>query len=471
MMLTCLAILGLYLCGTPALTIDPAQAQTCSVPPCYGQAQWGVQQGTTTPNVVIFDGVQNVPIGQLNTTTHTWTPATPTPTFPPGLTYPSAILTGNFGSAGGTQSITNIYSSPPVNAWYASGAGAVYSYCSVGGCVAGDHLRGEQVQFMTTSQDATIQESAMAVNITSLTGHALIWKSGVATSAGTQVESNSNIYQALNSNTTGASAPACGSWSCSDGSVTWQYLGPEINQGKEGVSIAAHITSTGSPAWALDTSCTIDSGAGLQVGYFCNEFDTANNNVAGTPGVANSATVFFENASAFPVTALLWDAGGSSATYSHYYTIFEQWANSAQAAVIKDNSSATYGYDDSTGTHTVGGYFEGTYGIAGVISAGVIDIGIQASVPTTGQTVIIGDHFSALVVAPAGTLSALTIQLPTCSVSYNGKITRFMSTQAVTTLTVTATAGSIVGAPASMTVNSFAGFACYSASTSWYRIS
>lgn len=66
-LLVCLALLGVGLFNKFFLP-EPTEAQT------YGQAQWGVQQGTSTPNVVIFDGVANVAIGQLNTTTHTWSP-------------------------------------------------------------------------------------------------------------------------------------------------------------------------------------------------------------------------------------------------------------------------------------------------------------------------------------------------------------------------------------------------------------
>lgn len=71
-MLYCLAFFGLIVCD-PEVIMSPAQAQT------YGLVQWGQQQATSTPNIVIFDGVANVAIGQLNTTTHVWTPVLPSP--------------------------------------------------------------------------------------------------------------------------------------------------------------------------------------------------------------------------------------------------------------------------------------------------------------------------------------------------------------------------------------------------------
>ena len=41
--------------------------------PFYGQPQFGIQQGTTTPQVAIWDGTQAVPIGQLDEVNHVWT--------------------------------------------------------------------------------------------------------------------------------------------------------------------------------------------------------------------------------------------------------------------------------------------------------------------------------------------------------------------------------------------------------------
>jgi hypothetical protein len=60
-----LAMLGIALCG------GDARAQT------YGQVIWGQQQNINPANIVIFDGLQNVAIGALNTVTHSFA-------YPPG---------------------------------------------------------------------------------------------------------------------------------------------------------------------------------------------------------------------------------------------------------------------------------------------------------------------------------------------------------------------------------------------------
>ena len=68
----------------------------------YGQPQLGLQQGTTTPVLVIFDGTQNVSIGQLNTVAHTWSPiVSGNLTVPSNLTVTGSTTLGTLSAGAG----------------------------------------------------------------------------------------------------------------------------------------------------------------------------------------------------------------------------------------------------------------------------------------------------------------------------------------------------------------------------------
>lgn len=89
------------------------------------------------------------------------------------------------------------------------------------------------------------------------------------------------------------------------------------------------------------------------------------------------------------------------------------------------------------------------------------------SIPITGFNITIPNNLAAYIINPAGTLSTGAFTLP--SAPYDGQRVRVSSTQTVTTLTVSASAGkSVVGAPTTM--GSAAPFEMlYQASnTTWY---
>jgi hypothetical protein len=90
--------------------------------------------------------------------------------------------------------------------------------------------------------------------------------------------------------------------------------------------------------------------------------------------------------------------------------------------------------------------------------------------PTTGATVTVADTSDTAIIDPAGGLSTLTVNLPTCSALYDGKFAQFSSSQVVTTLTVGATAGTVGNAPTSLTAGGGARFMCRGANTTWYRV-
>jgi hypothetical protein len=98
-----------------------------------------------------------------------------------------------------------------------------------------------------------------------------------------------------------------------------------------------------------------------------------------------------------------------------------------------------------------------------------MDQSYSYNTPTTGQTVTMADTSDFAIIEPAGTLSTLTLTLPTCSATYKGKIARAAFTQNITTLTVGATAGSVSGAPTAITAPQGVAFICRDTNTTWYR--
>jgi hypothetical protein len=89
--------------------------------------------------------------------------------------------------------------------------------------------------------------------------------------------------------------------------------------------------------------------------------------------------------------------------------------------------------------------------------------------PTAGQTVIIGDQQDVAILNPAGPLTSLTVQLPTCSRLYDGKRVGFSTTQAITpTLIVRATAGAVRSAPATAPADTAYRWECVGAQAVWY---
>lgn len=93
---------------------------------------------------------------------------------------------------------------------------------------------------------------------------------------------------------------------------------------------------------------------------------------------------------------------------------------------------------------------------------------LQYAAPTTGATVVVAAGTEHLVLNPAGDIAELTITLPTTPA--DGTIVRVSTTQAVTdALTIDDGAASTVGAPATLTDNSFFALIYRATGTTWYR--
>lgn len=90
---------------------------------------------------------------------------------------------------------------------------------------------------------------------------------------------------------------------------------------------------------------------------------------------------------------------------------------------------------------------------------------VQYIVPTSGQTIVMPNGMSALVLQPAGLLASLTVTLPSAPI--DGQRIVITSTAAITILTVNG--GTIYGGLSSFTLNGYERF-IYSASLGgWSR--
>jgi hypothetical protein len=102
----------------------------------------------------------------------------------------------------------------------------------------------------------------------------------------------------------------------------------------------------------------------------------------------------------------------------------------------------------------------------------VIDSAIVKVSPTTGQTVTIAQTTHTALIAPAGTLAALTVAFPSCSSGFQGQEFRFSTTQAITALTISvAVGGTPPGYPTTLAAGQGVGFVCNPSDNGWYRIS
>jgi hypothetical protein len=90
--------------------------------------------------------------------------------------------------------------------------------------------------------------------------------------------------------------------------------------------------------------------------------------------------------------------------------------------------------------------------------------------PTTGTTVTIAAGTGRAIIAPAGTLAALTVTLPACTTGYDGSLAKFDLTTAITALTVNATSGTVSNAPTAGTAGQVSGWICHGANTTWYPL-
>lgn len=92
---------------------------------------------------------------------------------------------------------------------------------------------------------------------------------------------------------------------------------------------------------------------------------------------------------------------------------------------------------------------------------------VQFAAPLTGAT-INASSASQLVVKPAGTIAALTVNFPTGP--YDGQEWGFVTTQIITALTLAAAGKTIQAALTAGTADGFARWKYRSTDTTWYRV-
>lgn len=136
--------------------------------------------------------------------------------------------------------------------------------------------------------------------------------------------------------------------------------------------------------------------------------------------------------------------------------------NSGSFQIINNADSAVILALDDSGDLSFSGSFSHT--------GQEIDKSYTYSTPTTGSTVTLASGTETAIIAPAATLVALTVTLPACASAYDGSIARYSSTQAITTLTVNATSGTVSSAPTTLAAGAGHGMLCRGSSTTWYPL-
>ncbi len=133
-------------------------------------------------------------------------------------------------AAGG---IVDLFTKPPDNGVYASGAGADWSYCPWTGCPGYDIIRAQHYIRFRSRAGYEVGETAAAIDAYLNTGYASEWQRGRPYSAGEQVYVGGNLYQAVSSGVSASSGagPSGRGANIADGSVTWKWV---IESGKAG---------------------------------------------------------------------------------------------------------------------------------------------------------------------------------------------------------------------------------------------
>lgn len=106
-----------------------------------------------------------------------------------------------------------------------------------------------------------------------------------------------------------------------------------------------------------------------------------------------------------------------------------------------------------------------------IVAPAVINYtGAVKSTPSTGGTVTYAATQRLAIIVPAGTLATLTITLPACAAGNDGDERSWLTSQILTSITVGASSGSVVGGVTTAAVGSGHSYHCYGADTAWYQM-
>lgn len=279
------------------------------------------------------------------------------------------------------------------------------------------------------------------------------WVANTVYTIGNIRSNNNNLYIVTTGGTSALSGGPSGiDTSITDGTVVWNYVSSLAG-------LLALPTATGNGIINLfDLNIT----AAVSGTWVVGQAIYANIGIAGTI-----------------ITA---DAGGGGGI-GHYTLNVSQVASSralVQGWMPQYDTIVGYGADgvislsDRTGAVIPNGTILNWGGPAqpnGNLSA--VSIPYQhGAAPLDGDTVTFGPGIQFAMLQPSTPLNNLTIQMPTCDLNLDGLIRGFATTAAITTLSVTAVAGTtVIGAPTSLTGGGTGGrmsFICRGGSGQWF---
>lgn len=106
-----------------------------------------------------------------------------------------------------------------------------------------------------------------------------------------------------------------------------------------------------------------------------------------------------------------------------------------------------------------------------LIPTSVLGGGVQSAAPLTGASIVVSPGVGNLILTPAGTIATATITLPAAANLFNGQKLYIISSQTVTTLTLTAGSGTTVnGTNTTLTAAAPLSFIYNQAAATWIKI-
>ena len=280
--------------------------------------------------------------------------------------------------------------------------------------------------------------------------------------------------------------------------------------GNDSVAFGSGCLASGNYSVAMGQGCTASGSNSFAVGFNCQASDAYTfafgNGAACTVGASYAvaigngaqATAIYSYALGNFATASgtgSYAIGNNASAYGAYSYAFGSgstadpdyaWAVGLNVSVY---NSGSYVWGDNTGTPNTssgvnqwvqtfaGGYYwylNGTPTLAAKIDTlgnftnalGTADISKTILTPSTGDTITLVTTNTRTILNPAGTIAALTINMPASPV--DGQIQMVASTQIVTTLTVSGNGNSIIGNPVTLAVGQSFSMIYDVGTTTWY---
>lgn len=171
-------------------------------------------------------------------------------------------------------------------------------------------------------------------------------------------------------------------------------------------------------------------------------------------------------------------AGSIPTIYTGQTVMIGQLANSGSALILQryTNTSPTGYLINAVNANNTGQLFSVDIGgntfAGGNLShaAQERDLSYTFNSPTTGATVTLATGTETAIIAPAGTLAALTVALPPCTAGNDGSLARYSSSQTITALTVSSASSTVSSAPSALSPGIGNEYICRGSATTWYRL-